>query len=177
MSWVCLLASWPNGLPAGARTCHDVLHHRDEVGRPAEGGRVVVLVLDGRDTDRLLEPGRPSGLVSCPRGGWVWLARRSLGLGVQPEPGGVSRGRGLGAPLAGLQFGEGGQALGRHVRARKMEKEGSRWSCLYSQLPCSPAGLPVLLQTYSVPSARHPPCWGCPLETSLPAPQDDGGRF
>lgn len=33
-------------------TCHDVLQHRHEVGRLAEGGRVVVLILEGKHMDQ-----------------------------------------------------------------------------------------------------------------------------
>lgn len=34
-------------VPCPTCTCHDVLHHRHEVGGLAEGGRVVVLILEG----------------------------------------------------------------------------------------------------------------------------------
>lgn len=37
--------------PDPSCTCHDVLHHGNEVGRLAEGGRVVVLILEGKHTD------------------------------------------------------------------------------------------------------------------------------
>lgn len=57
----------PSCLPSPGRTCHDVLHHGYEVGRLAEGGRVVVLILEQK-RDTLQEPGRHSGLVGI--AGW-----------------------------------------------------------------------------------------------------------
>lgn len=46
-------ARWlPDVIPSRlGRTCHDVLHHGDEVGRLAEGGRVVILILERNDKD------------------------------------------------------------------------------------------------------------------------------
>lgn len=44
---ICALSA-----PCPTCTCHDVFHHRNKVGRLAEGGRVVVLILEGKHTDQ-----------------------------------------------------------------------------------------------------------------------------
>lgn len=81
----------PSCLPSPGRTCHDVLHHGDKVGGLAEGGRVVVLILEQK-RDTLQEPGRHSqaGMEEL-RPQCMTRAR----WGVTGWPGG---------PPAGLQF-------------------------------------------------------------------------
>lgn len=56
--------------PSWARTCHDILHHGDEVGRLAEGGRVVVLILEEKQTGFRNQGGS---------GGWLAVPGRHEG--------------------------------------------------------------------------------------------------
>lgn len=61
-------------------TCHDVLHHRNEVGRLAEGGRVVVLVLEGRHTGQCVGKVLTNYSKRDPRGHFGMVALRPSGL-------------------------------------------------------------------------------------------------
>lgn len=85
LTWPAVLA----GLPDLGHTCHDVLHHRDEVGRLAEGGRIVILILERKCTGFRNQGG---SLDWSLQGGWTRLAPRSSADLCVMEPGGVSRG-------------------------------------------------------------------------------------
>ena len=70
----CTLNAVPAGLPDPGHTCHDVLHHRHKVGRLAEGGGVVVLILERKRTGFRNQGG---SLDRSLQGGWTRPAPRS----------------------------------------------------------------------------------------------------
>lgn len=107
----CTLNAVPAGLPDPGRTCHDVLHHRYKVGRLAEGGGVVVLILERKRTG--FRNQEAVWIGHCREAGHGWHQGALLTSACHGARWGVTRQSG--DPPAGLQFTVAGQALEKHV--------------------------------------------------------------
>lgn len=164
--------------PAWARTCHDALHHRDEVRRLAEGGRVVIFILQSRQTGCRSQGGS---------GGWSAIpCWHQTGAGHGWHEGTL-------APMynwsqAGVMWGQ--APLWLSYSSRRWDRPwGSMWGSgrdgedqgdgerrqqsglPTTPSPCSPVGLPeeAELRAYSSSPSSSAPRRGCLLRLSSSA--------
>lgn len=103
--------------PGPSCTCHDVLHHRNEVGRLAEGRGVVILILEGKPTDQSVCLGGTWPTVQSGNQGVCLglLALWASGLYVSP----VARYCEGQQSLWQVMLKEIGQSLAKHARVEK----------------------------------------------------------